>query len=220
MAQGKAAPFSLICHHGLGLLTLLITLISTWGVTRGDEDYGEGIRCCPKNSGPHCKLPDCPSGQYCAWAGEEIGPPVCKPIPELPDCGPELTTEMVTKKLKDAGFQTGQMLKDPYECHPQPCGDLPQLGPLTGLPRPLKQQDGSIVQRFLFASFKGHFKDGALPSGRPWWRVESSLETVVQEALGGDTTAAVAIKSGEGKDSGVEINVTMSAPPEGTCKAA
>mmetsp|Transcript_14543 Transcript_14543/g.28656 ORF Transcript_14543/g.28656 Transcript_14543/m.28656 type:complete len:221 (-) Transcript_14543:34-696(-) len=218
MAQGNAAVYVPGWRQGLGLLTLFTMLLSTWGATRGVKNDAEEIECCPENSGKECNLPDCPSGQYCAWAGEEIGPPVCKPIPPLPACGPTVTAELVIKKLTDAGFKSGKSLKDPYDCTPKPCGDLPQLGPMTAMPEPQQQQDGSIVQRFLFASFKGSFQDGHLPDGRPWWRLENSLKTIVSDALGGDTTAAVEITSGEGEESGVEINATISAPPEGTCK--
>jgi len=218
--QSNASLFFLGWPPGLCWLMLLTMLISTRGITKEDEDDAEeaGTECCPKNFGPECNLPECPSGQYCAWAGEEIGPPVCRPIPELPKCDPALTPELVTNKLKGAGFKSGQLLKDPYECTPQPCGDLPQLGPVTAMPEPQKHQDGSITQRFLFRSFKGNFKGGQLPDGRPWWRVENSLETTIRNALGGETAAAVAIASGDGKESGVEITATISAPGEDTCK--
>eukprot|EP00928_Gymnodinium_smaydae_P008022 TRINITY_DN1287_c0_g3_i1.p1 TRINITY_DN1287_c0_g3~~TRINITY_DN1287_c0_g3_i1.p1 ORF type:complete len:592 (-),score=93.97 TRINITY_DN1287_c0_g3_i1:170-1945(-) len=40
-------------------------------------------QCCPPNWGAHCdatKMPPCPAGTECKWLGEELGPPLCKPV--------------------------------------------------------------------------------------------------------------------------------------------
>lgn len=173
--------------------------------------------CCPKNSGPACTLPDCPPGQFCAWAGEEEGPPTCQAV-ALPRCGPALSVAMVQDKLRLAGLEVGEALEDPYACSPQPCGDLPQLGRLTALPAPAWTAAGALEQSFEFSDFGGDPAGDELPGGRPWRRAESSLLTVVERALGRYTARIVVSRAPLA--AGVKLVAALRPPTEDACQAA
>lgn len=169
--------------------------------------------CCPRNWGPQCNLPACPSGMVCSFVGEEIGPPKCVRTP-APTPAPVFTVATVAAALASpsVGFKVGAPLEDPYGCSPTPCGDLSRLGPLTRLPSPVEGSNGSIVQRFEFANFTDLAVVGkSFPDGREWERLEISLQWKVESALGlrsGSTSV------GTGKmtpDQGVCLTVEVSA---------
>mmetsp|Transcript_105359 Transcript_105359/g.314692 ORF Transcript_105359/g.314692 Transcript_105359/m.314692 type:complete len:202 (+) Transcript_105359:81-686(+) len=178
-------------HPGAALLAALAC-----GLSAGQE-------CCPANSHPLCDLPPCPSGMECVWVGEEVGPPTCR---QSTTQAPPPSLSEVSAKVS-SGFPVGSPIEDPYGCSPKPCGDLPQLGPLSAVSQPTEFPDQAFRMRFEFAEYGGK-PDAPLPDGRPMWRAASSLQGRIQSALN-DYDTPISVQAENGSTSGVALVVQI-----------
>eukprot|EP00411_Alexandrium_monilatum_P021304 CAMPEP_0175223048 /NCGR_PEP_ID=MMETSP0093-20121207/21135_1 /TAXON_ID=311494 /ORGANISM="Alexandrium monilatum, Strain CCMP3105" /LENGTH=165 /DNA_ID=CAMNT_0016516647 /DNA_START=163 /DNA_END=661 /DNA_ORIENTATION=- len=105
------------------------------------------------------------------------------------------------------GFPVGSPIEDPYGCSPKPCGDLPQLGPLSAVSQPTEFPDQAFRMRFEFAEYGGK-PDAPLPDGRPMWRAASSLQGRIQSALN-DYDTPISVQAENGSTSGVALVVQI-----------
>mmetsp|Transcript_68355 Transcript_68355/g.199988 ORF Transcript_68355/g.199988 Transcript_68355/m.199988 type:complete len:234 (+) Transcript_68355:78-779(+) len=163
--------------------------------------------CCLPDA-QYCDLPPCGEGMTCVFVGEEVGPPVCRPTPAQEPLPVHTVASVQAALSKDAaGFVVGEPLADPYDCSPQPCGDLPQLGPLTGLPAPTLGAGGAVLQSFHFAEYPGSAA-APLPGGRPMARAEAALRWRIQTALD-DRVSAIAVTAEDLSPHGVVLQAQI-----------